>query len=412
MAEVASDVGREQVLGDTVGDVAQVVAERVGDGAVQASQGGLEAGHDVVAVALLNRREALEAVNGEDVVADAHDAGLEVERVGLAEGNVLLMETNVVEDDPSLLDRGANTAVVVGQAANRHGHARAGRDAVSLLVGTQAAASDAVVGGRGGTVDRDVVALVRVSAPAGVGDKGQAAAAVVVGGTARRNDDASLALVAPAVASGTHADTGGAIVGAGKRAVNGQVVASVVDFTPGGADVEGHAVAAAVAGVAARRDGDASAAGGAPTEAGLADAGAGGAVVGGEARARDRNGVARVGRGAPAEVGVEGDAVAAGVVGGATQGNAVASAAGGAPSEAGVAVALAGLAVVSGRAIVGHVVTTVSGGAPGGAGDEGGASGAVTVVHTAQRDGDARAAGRAPGLSGRAHTSASETIMG
>lgn len=83
---------------------------------------------------------------------------------------------------------------------------------------------------------RDVIALSRYATAAGIGLEGQAVAAVVPGFTARGNEHAALALIAPGEAAGAEALSGLAVVVA--DALGRYVIAGVGRCAPGSAELE------------------------------------------------------------------------------------------------------------------------------------------------------------------------------
>ena len=186
--------------------------------------------------------------------------------------------------------------------------------------------------------------------------------------------------------------------------IGGNVVASVDRRAPTSAGLEGQAGGASVPSLAASRDDEAFLLGGAPSLAGRADALQSLAVVIGGKRAVDREGVAGVSGRAPAGSGVEGQASSATIVCRAARGDLDALLLGEAPTEAGRAGALQGLAVVVGGvgAVGRDVIAGAGETAPSSVGSEGQTSAAVVVGEAAGRYDDAFPLGGAPGLAGGA----------
>ena len=100
-----------------------------------------------------------------------------------------------------------------------------------------------------GAKGRELVASISHRAPAVAAVEGQAVAAVVIGGTARRHQHASEGGLAPSVAGSADALAGLTVVVVG--AVRGDVVARVSEGAPGGVGLEGIAGSAVVVGGAA-----------------------------------------------------------------------------------------------------------------------------------------------------------------
>lgn len=219
------------------------------------------------------------------------------------------------------------------------------------------------MGGEGGTVGGNVIALVGEGAPGGAGVKGEAVSAVVVRRAAARNGNARASGSAPSEARVANALAGLAVVS--DRTNRRNIVAPVSRGAPAGSRQESEALAASVVGVAAGGDRNACLLGGAPTLALRADALPGKAVVGGKGGTVGGNIVALVGDGAPGGAGAESKAAAAVVICGAAGGNADASALGGTPAEPGVANACAGLTIMIVRALRGDVVALAGESAPG-----------------------------------------------
>lgn len=136
-----------------------------------------------------------------------------------------------------------------------------------------------------------------------------------MGGTTAWDSDASPLNGAPAEARIADASAGLTVVVV--RTIRGDIVALIVECTPGSSEYERSASSAAVGGGATVRNGNAGKRSGAPALAGRADALSGDAVVIGRNGTGDWEIVAGVGSSAPASVSSESSALSAVVMGGA-----------------------------------------------------------------------------------------------
>ena len=406
---VTGEDGSGLVLGDTSGDDASVVGQRVGELTSQTGESGGGEDGNVVFVTVSDWGEALESIVRKSVGGDTNGTQLEGRVVGSTEINVDFGVTDTFDSDGVGLEGQAVSAVVVGGATAGNVDALFGVFAVGLDVGAEASSSGAVV--EDWAVGGDVVALISFGTPAGSGVEGHATTARVVGGATARNGDAGLLGLTPREAGLADALAGLTVMIGRDGAVNRESVTRAGQGAEAGANLEVDTGAAVVVGVATAWDVDAGLGVRAPGLAGGADAGAGLTVVVGRGGAIGGDVVTSVGQGAEAGVGNEGQTGAAVVVGGATRRDTNASSLGRTPGECGVANALKSLTVVVNGTDRGDVVASVGKSAEAGTGLEGQTGAAVVVGVATAGDVDASLGGRAPGLAGGADAGAGLTVV-
>ena len=149
-----------------------------------------------------------------------------------------------------------------------------------------------VVGGAEGNVHAVVTSVVH---PNEAVEHGQAISAIIVGGAAVRNSNATHGGVAPSRAARAQALASHAVVMI--SASDWDVVAGIAGSTPGSSGVESQTLSAAIVGCAARGNGDAGVHAGAPGRTGCTSATVSGTIIIGGTSCG--NGITRVSCGAP-----------------------------------------------------------------------------------------------------------------
>ncbi len=126
-------------------------------------------------------REAFESVGREDKSGNALDAGLIVEGINIAVGDINLGQANTLVNESIWLESNAFAAIVMSLATAGNINTLTDAFAVSLAGSAETSASSAIV--ESGASSWNVVALVSDSTPRGSIDESQTVSTIVMSET-------------------------------------------------------------------------------------------------------------------------------------------------------------------------------------------------------------------------------------